>query len=55
VGNSKQKKQPAETLESVMRTLVGDSNWLRLWAANGIYFFIYIFFYFSKVLYSGFI
>jgi len=27
--------QAAETLESVMRELVGDSNWLRLWAANG--------------------
>lgn len=25
----------AETLESVMRDMLGDSNWLRLWAANG--------------------
>jgi hypothetical protein len=24
-----------DTLSSVMEVLVGDSNWLRLWAANG--------------------
>jgi hypothetical protein len=24
-----------DTLSSVMEALVGDSNWLRLWAANG--------------------
>jgi len=27
--------QASETLESIMREVVGDSNWLRLWAVNG--------------------
>jgi hypothetical protein len=27
--------QVGETLDVIMREMIGDSNWLRLWAANG--------------------